>query len=391
MKAFLLGASLAVLVAGCAQQGELKITAVGAQAVQQAPADLAKAQLLLSRGEYALAIDAYRKAVRYDPGNAAAYNGLAVAYDQLGRHDLSRENYELALAHAPLEAKYYRNLARSLERQGLKNEAARILAQLDSGGQAEHAVTRPKDVRSLAQIAGDEVAALADKMTAMIRPHLERLSMGEVLLETGKETKTAQAGRSITVAIPVVAAMTPSPQAKTRTAGHSITVAIPDTVPMDTVKTASVDTSDSDQSIADIPLATLDSGTALQPTNKQETMLLATAVADFGELLELAFTPATKTEPACNRLAQPHWPGEFDIVQSGTGIRVFTGDFASARLGRKATIDLPLFYPASSNLPLDDTQRGRACSLHMADSAPGHELILSGLWVGWTVEIGRSV
>lgn len=390
MKAFLLGASLAVLVAGCAQQGELKITAVGTQAIQQAPADLAKAQLLLSRGEYALAIDAYRKAVRYDPGNAAAYNGLAIAYDQLGRHDLSRQNYELALAHAPLEAKYYRNLARSLERQGLKNEAARILAQLDSGGAAEN-VTRRKNVRSLAQIASDETAALANRVTGMIGPHLERLSMGEVLLETGRGTAVAQPGRSITIAIPAVATVTSELPAKTKKDGHSVTVAIPDALPFDTVKAASVDTSGPDQSIADIPLAALDSGTALQPTNKQEPMLLATAAADSGELLELAFTPATKTQPACDALAQPRWPGEFDIVQSGTGIKVFTGDFASARLGRKATIDLPLFYPASSNLPLNDAQRGNVCSLHMADSAPGHEMILSGLWVGWPVETGRSV
>ena len=183
MRAFLLGASLAAMLAGCAQQGELRITAVGGQETQADDGALLKAQILLSRGEHALAVDAYRKAIRHNPGNASAYNGLAIAYDQLGRHDLSRRYYELALAYAPREGKYYRNLARSLERQGLKNEAARILAQLDAGeAPAPAAAPEPASFRSLAQIASEQAAAVANAATGAIRPPLERLSMGEVLL-----------------------------------------------------------------------------------------------------------------------------------------------------------------------------------------------------------------
>ncbi|MBB4641218.1 tetratricopeptide repeat protein [Rhizorhapis suberifaciens] len=384
MKAFLLGASLAVMVAGCAQRGELKITAVGEQDVQRTPVDLAKAQLLLSRGEYALAVDAYRKAVRQDPGSAVAYNGLAIAYDQLGRHDLSRENYELALAHAPLEAKYYRNLARSLERQGLKSEAAKVLAQLDSGGTAR---PTPSAMRSLAQMASEKVVAFAEAATGLVRPHLERLSMGEVLLETGKGETAVRPGRSITIAIPEV--VTAEPAETTRQNGHSITVAIPEVVAIDTAKAASdIEPIIQTASSKDIPLATLDSGEALHPQENQASLLVAAAAADSDKLLKFALTAATETRPTC---AQPRWASEFDFAPSGTSMKVFTGDFESIRLSRGIAIDLPLFYPASANLPVKDVQPTGACSLQMVDAASGHDILPGRLWFGWTVEAGSRV
>lgn len=90
---------------------------------------LAKGRMLFGRGEYALAADAFRKAVRYDPASADAYNGLAASYDQLGRYDLSGRYYELALAQAPEDARILRNFARSMLKQGDTLAARKLIAE----------------------------------------------------------------------------------------------------------------------------------------------------------------------------------------------------------------------------------------------------------------------
>ena len=393
MKAFLLGASLAVLVAGCAQKGELRITAVGEQAVQTAPASLAKAQLLLSRGEYALAVDAYRKAVRLDPASAAAYNGLAIAYDQLGRHDLSRRNYEMALAHAPHETKYYRNLARSLERQGLKNEAARILAELDQGN-APAAARQASGLRSLAQIAGGKASAFADAVAGFVGPRLERLSLGEVLLATSSNAPQ-KPGRSITVPIPAPDKEEQEAELAARP-GHSVTVAIPAAVPEGTREVAQNSAQNnavqSDERLTDVPVATLATNRPLEPRLDISSLMLA-AAADSGELMELAFTPPTDLPQPCPSAAPLRPVSEFDLVSTGGSMKVFTGDFAPRRLGARGNaIDLPLLYPASANLPVGDEkeQNSGACALHWANAPVSNELLVSALWFDWTGEDGAA-
>lgn len=395
MRAFLLGASVAVILAGCAQQGELRITAVGEQESRVDDGTLAKAHLLLSRGEQALAVDAYRKAIRQDPGNAAAYNGLAIAYDQLGRNDLSRRYYEQALAYAPREGKYYRNLARSLERQGLKNEAAKILAQLGAVEGVPAPAPERSSLRSLAQIAGQKAAAFADAASGMIRPHLERLSMGEVLLETKAEDAPVMAGRSITVAIPMDETPVDEPKIAARPAGHSITVAIADAEPAEPAPVAEAQSTSNPangETVAiamDIPLATLTSTPALGSAFETPPLLLATSAADPQELLAMAFRPATDSQPSCDAAARPAWVNEYDMAPSGAGMAVFTGDFAPMRLGGGGvTIDLPLLYPASRNLPVAAEAQGivSSCAVRMADAPTGYDALFSSLWLDWTDE-----
>lgn len=90
---------------------------------------LAKGRMLFERGEFALAADAFNKAVRQNPDSADAYNGLAASYDNLGRYDLSRRYYELALAQAPEDGRILRNLARSMLAQGDRLAARRLIAE----------------------------------------------------------------------------------------------------------------------------------------------------------------------------------------------------------------------------------------------------------------------
>lgn len=398
MKAFFLGASLAAMLAGCAQQGELRITAVGGQETRADDGALIKAQILLSRGEHALAVDAYRKAIRHNPGNASAYNGLAIAYDQLGRHDLSRRYYELALAYAPREGKYYRNLARSLERQGLKNEAARILAQMDAGealAPAPAAAPEQASFRSLAQIASEQAAAFADAATGAIRPHLERLSMGEVLLETRAEPAPVMAAHSITVPIPVAEAPRAEPKIAARPTGHSITVEIPDAAPAVAAEILAEAQSTKPAAAIpqDTPLATLTEATPLEPAVHSPRLLLATAAADPQALLALAVRPVQDAPPSCDAAARPSWVSEYDLAASGTRMTVFTGDFAPMRLGGSGlAIDLPLLYPASRNLPVvaDTSSSSASCTVRMADTPPAYDALFSSLWLDWTDEDGAA-
>ncbi|MGE0775854.1 MAG: LytR C-terminal domain-containing protein [Sphingomonadaceae bacterium] len=97
---------------------------------------LTKGRMLFGRGEYALAADAFRKAARQNPESADAYNGLAASYDHLGRYDLSRRYYELALAFAPDDGRILRNFARSMLGQGNRLAARKLIAEaaaLDAG------------------------------------------------------------------------------------------------------------------------------------------------------------------------------------------------------------------------------------------------------------------
>lgn len=66
----------------------------------------------LRNGRTTQAINAFRQAT-YDPGHAAeAYNGLGVAYAALGRDDLAKHYFALAVSADPNDPRFARNLAR---------------------------------------------------------------------------------------------------------------------------------------------------------------------------------------------------------------------------------------------------------------------------------------
>lgn len=377
MKARLFGISLAALLAACStQHAELQIQPVGEESGRPDDGSFAKAQILLSRGEYSLAIDAYRKAVRHDPANGAAYNGLAISYDGVGRFDLSRRYYELALARAPREGKYYRNLALSLKRQGKGEEAAHVLAQMEAATATRTAAAMPPQpaLRTLAAIARDGLTSVAGAATDAIRPHLERLSMGEVLLSTAGPAQSVRAARSITVEIPVVEMRKPAkdiplvPELAARPVGPSITIALPEADPIvqddPAVEFAALPA-------ADMPLTELEhSKAALLPTEPEPAELLA------------ALHPAAAPAHVCDT---PASAAGFEAASMGdAGLALFLGDFAPARLGQGGSIDLPLIYRTSADLPQpvpSQAARTMACPLHMADNPAGFDALFSLLWL----------
>ena len=152
----------------------------------------------LALGNVGLAVEAYRKALREEPDSVDAMLGLAACYDRMGRTDLSRRHYEMALAVNPANTNTYSLFAQSLDAQGQREEAARVKTELAARVVAPEAPREaPGSVPVLPPPPAQSVTvALAPSRPAPVaveRPatplRLERLSMKEVALVTRPEPR----------------------------------------------------------------------------------------------------------------------------------------------------------------------------------------------------------
>jgi hypothetical protein len=159
---------------------------------------VAEGNAQLALGNVGLAIEAYRKALREQPDSVPALLGLANCYDRMGRADLSRRNYEMALAVNPANTDTYSLFAQSLEAQGQRDEAARVKTELAARVVAPEASrVVPGSVPVLPPPPAQSVTvALAPPRSAPVaveRPvsslRLERLSLREVALVTQPEPR----------------------------------------------------------------------------------------------------------------------------------------------------------------------------------------------------------
>jgi tetratricopeptide (TPR) repeat protein len=148
-------ASCSVALASCQSVVGDKLFASHAAPAESAAVDLSgyfeqlmetgKTHLLQNRP--ALAVTAFRQA-SYDPAHgAAAYNGMGVAYAQMGRQDLARRYFQMALAADPEDERFVRNLAR-LETQNGSQVLERMLAQADKATVSTQAIVKLAAERS---------------------------------------------------------------------------------------------------------------------------------------------------------------------------------------------------------------------------------------------------
>ena len=165
---------------------------------QPANVRLAEGNAQLALGNVGLAIEAYRKALREQPDSVDAMIGLASCYDRMGRPDLSRRHYEMALAVNPTNTDTYSQFAQSLEGQGQRDEAARVKTELAARVVAPEAPREaPGSVPVLPPPPAQSVTvALAPPRSAPVaveRPiaalRLERTSLREVALVTRPEPR----------------------------------------------------------------------------------------------------------------------------------------------------------------------------------------------------------
>jgi hypothetical protein len=89
--------------------------------------DQARGQLAL--GNVGLALESFRTLQREQPDSADALAGIAACYASMGRYDLARLNYELALAYAPQDPRLLTALASSLAHLGEGDLAAEVQAE----------------------------------------------------------------------------------------------------------------------------------------------------------------------------------------------------------------------------------------------------------------------
>ncbi len=190
-----LSVATAVGVASCSA-GDVEVRSIKqplADGRQPANFRVAEGNGQLALGNVGLALEAYRKALREEPDSIDAMMGLATCYDRMGRADLSRRHYEMALAVNPASTDVYSLFAQSLEAQGQRDEAARVKTELAARVVAPEA---PREVPGSVPVlppppAQSVTVALAPSRSAPVaveRPavglRLERLSMREVALVT---------------------------------------------------------------------------------------------------------------------------------------------------------------------------------------------------------------
>lgn len=193
--------ALAVAIGSSSCSNELAVRSIKrpiAEGRQPVNFRLAEGVTQLALGNVGLALEAYRKALREDPASVEAMVGLATCYDRMGRFDLSRRHFEMAMAVEPANTELYSLFAQSLELQGHGDEAARVKAELASRSVAPEAPREaPGSVPVLPPPPAQSVTvALAPPRSAPVaveRPtgavRLERLSMREVALVTKLEPR----------------------------------------------------------------------------------------------------------------------------------------------------------------------------------------------------------
>lgn len=119
----------------------------------------ARARTFLASKQYGLAIELYKAASREPTLTAESLNGLAVAYDGIGRRDLAERYFQRALAARPGDERTKRNLAAFYAASGQDGKRRELLAE------AAPAPTAPLDVQ-----AERPLAAFAEAPAARIAP-----------------------------------------------------------------------------------------------------------------------------------------------------------------------------------------------------------------------------
>jgi hypothetical protein len=171
-------------LASC-QTGEFEPRIVGKQPASSLDMALAEARKDYGLGNFALALENYRRASRLAPNDARALNGLAACYDRMGRFDLSRRYYEQALALAPADSRTLHNFQTSLVMQGRNEEAASLMAAATPSGAGQQLLAEAVSDQPLT-LEVDSIRVEAPPLAPL--PRLERLSLAEVALLSASES-----------------------------------------------------------------------------------------------------------------------------------------------------------------------------------------------------------
>ena len=193
--------SAAVLaVAACGgESGKLEIRSMPttlAQGEHPVSVRVAEARGQLALGNVAYALEGFRKAWREDPNSVEALAGMADCYDRMGRFDLSRRNYEAALALSPTNLTLLGALASSLDQQGDGEGAGRVrqeIALRTAAAKVQAAVTaKPTETAEM-------------ELVRLVAPTAEAAPVAVAVTNTLAALKSVQVVSPVAVAVPVLA------------------------------------------------------------------------------------------------------------------------------------------------------------------------------------------
>ncbi len=157
----------------------------------------------LSQGRLSKALTAFRQAAGNESTTAAACNGLAIAYDRLGRTDLAEKYFKQAVSFAePDDFRYARNLARfegKQLRRKMDREAARkaLLARRETPAPAPvEQVAEASDVELPKQTSFEEAFAHLSEDAPLVR---------QPAVESKRARSAAPAPAQLTATVPAPA------------------------------------------------------------------------------------------------------------------------------------------------------------------------------------------
>ena len=218
----LVAAAVATCTACLSEQGKLEIRSVdrGLKSGQEpVPFRIAEARGHLALGNVAMALEGFRKAAREDPGSAEALVGIAHCYDRMGRFDLSRRHYEMALAIAPRDQNLLLAFAASLEAQGNVQEATSVRRELAAVAAASPEVSQSGAAQTAPAPEPLTAAAPVGQSVTIALPPAKPDTSSEPRPSDPTALAVVPVGRSVTIALPPA-----RPAPATRTQRHSVTV-----------------------------------------------------------------------------------------------------------------------------------------------------------------------
>ena len=163
---------------------------------------LDRGRALLLGNNPAQALSAFQVALAQAPQSVAALNGIAIAYDRLGRSDLARQHFEMALALEPDAADIAYNLALTLIGAGQDRAAIAPLQRAAAGTDARVAAAARRNLirieaRLTAPVPGPLPAAAPPVPAG---PRIDLASSGEAVLVLAPSVAPAAAAAPVRMA-----------------------------------------------------------------------------------------------------------------------------------------------------------------------------------------------
>lgn len=180
---FTVAASSVFVLSGCGSRGFGDVTSKVSQPLlaQAAHADISPGERHLIARRYGLAVHYFTQVLARAPADLDALKGAAVAYDKLGRFDLSSKYYQRALKLDPGSAVVLNNLGYSLILQDKPDDAVPYLQAAKAADDAVPERTSPSPAEANLRLAMLAAEAKEKPKMATVAPEINPLIARETM------------------------------------------------------------------------------------------------------------------------------------------------------------------------------------------------------------------